>query len=297
MSDLTFYLSQIFDGIAYGSIYGIFALCIVLLYRANKIFNFGQTELATLCTIGMFYCLRHFSYLVSFLIVLLGSFVAGALLHLLIMRFLTEKKQASHSSETVITIAFFSIANSVSAYILGDEQQAFPSPFGASSFNLWGVGISYLSVGLLGATLLLVILVYCGFKYTRIGLMFEAVAQDITIARLRGIHGSNLLALAWGISLTMSAICGILLAPSLFLSPNMLTGIFVYSLIAVVIGGLESPIGAFVGGIIVGVCENLASNIPFIGSELKFVFIFFLLVGVLLFRPRGIWGRVEGRKV
>ena len=297
MSNLTFYLSQIIDGIAYGSIYGIFALCIVLLYRANKIFNFAQTELATLCTIGMFFLMKHFSFGVSFLITLVVSFLGGVFLHLTVMRFLTERKETVHASQTMITIALFSISSSVSAYILGDEQQAFPSMFGNESFNLWGVGISHLSVGLLCITILMVSIVYFGFKYTRIGLLLEAIAQNTAAARLRGIHASNLLALAWGMSVLMSAICGILLAPTLFLSPSMLTGVFVYALIAVVIGGLESPLGAFVGGIIVGVFENLVTNISFIGSQLKFVSIFVLLVFVLLVRPRGLWGRAEGRKV
>jgi branched-chain amino acid transport system permease protein len=197
----------------------------------------------------------------------------------------------------MITIAFFSIANSISGYVLGDEQQPFPSPFGTDSINIAGVGISYLSIGLIVIALSIVILIYLGFKFTRIGLLFEAIAQNTVAARLRGIHASNLLSFAWGISVLMSAISGILLAPTLFLSPSMLTGIYVYALIAVVIGGLESPFGAFLGGIIVGVCENLATNISFIGSGLKFTSVFVLLVIVLIIRPRGIWGRDEGRKV
>ncbi len=297
MSDLSFYLNQIIDGIAYGSIYGVFALSIVVLYRANKLFNFAQTEMATLSVVCMFFLMKKFSFSVAFAMTIFISFIGGALLHFSVMRILTERQKIFKSGQAIVTIGFFSIFNSISSYILGDEQQAFPSPFGTEGFNFWGVGISFVSVGILAVTLTLVLLIYLGFKHTKIGLIFEAVAEDVSAARLRGIHASNILALAWGTTAVTAGVGAILIAPILYVSPAMLSSVFAYSLFAVVIGGLESPVGAFVGGVLVGVVENLASNLSFIGSDLKFVVVAIMLIGILTIRPRGLWGRAEARRV
>lgn len=297
MSDLVFYLSQVFDGIAYGSIYGIFALSIVILYRSNKLFNLALTEMATLCAIGMFFLLKYFSFGIALTLTLIFSFMAGSILHLLIMRFLTERQNKNHSGQTIITIGFFSVFNSLSSYIFGDEPQPFPTPFGSENFSILGVNITYLSLGILAVTCGLVGLIYAAFKFTKIGLIFEAVAENEQAAKLRGIHVSNVLAIAWGLTLMAGATGAVLIAPALYLSPSMLTSIFAYALIAVVVGGLESPLGAFLGGILVGIIENLSSNIQFIGAELKFVVVVLVLIIILIFKPRGMWGRKEGRKI
>lgn len=299
MSDVTFYLSQIIDGIAYGSIYGIFALSIVILYRANKIINFSQTETATLSVIAMLFFLTKMSYGFAFILTLAISFVAGALLHITVVRIFTEKQKGvgSRVGQAMVTLGFFSIFSGISAYLMGDEPQPFPSPFGSGSFSILEVGVSNVSAGIIATTLILGLLIHLGFKYTNIGLVFEAVAEDIDAARLRGIYASNVLALAWGVTAVVAAIGAVLIAPTLSVTPPMLESIFAYSLFAVVIGGMDSPVGAFVGGILVGVVENLASNISFIGSGLKFVVVFVMLLVILLIRPRGLWGRHEARRV
>lgn len=297
MSEISFYASQIFDGIAFGGIYGIFALSIVILYRSNKLFNLAQTEMATLSAIVMFFLLKQFSFGSALFLTLVASFIFGLVLHFTIMRFLTERRQNMHSSQTIITIGFFSIFNSLSSYILGDEPQPFPSPFGTDSFQILGVNITFLSLGILVITAGLVGVIYICFKFTRIGLIFEAVAENDSAAKLRGINVSNILAIAWGLTLVAGATGAIFIAPALYLSPSMLSSIFAYALIAVVIGGLESPLGAFLGGLLVGIIENLASNFKFIGTELKFVAVVAVLIFILIVRPRGIWGRKETRKV
>jgi branched-chain amino acid transport system permease protein len=125
----------------------------------------------------------------------------------------------------------------------------------------------------------------------------EATSENIVNARLRGIKVSNILALAWGFATAISVIAGVLIAPALFVSPGMLREVLSYALIAVAIGGFESPFGAIVGGVLIGVVENLATNFGFIGSDLKFLAVFFLLLVMLVVKPRGIWGREEHRRV
>jgi branched-chain amino acid transport system permease protein len=297
MSNISFYLAQIFDGIAFGSVYGIFALSLVLLFRANKLFNFGQTEIATFFVMISLVLMKKLPLPAAILTALSFSFIGGALLHFGLMRFVTERKNVLHSSESVLTIGFYFIFNSFSSYLFGDDPRPYPSLFGTGVLNVAGVGISYQSIGILASSLTLVLVIHLIYKHTPIGMVFEAVAENIVGARLRGIRASNVLGLAWGFTIMTATIGGMLLAPVLLVTPSMLVNIFCYALIAVVIGGLESPMGAMVGGIIVGVVENLASNIPFIGSELKFVAVLVLLLVVLLIRPRGIWGRIEARRV
>ena len=153
------------------------------------------------------------------------------------------------------------------------------------------------SVVVISATLLIVLALHLFLNRTQLGLLMEATAQSNMGARLRGIKTSNILALSWGVATMLSVVAGVLIAPILFVSPTMLTHVFSYALIAVVIGGLESLFGAFVGGIIVGVVENFASNLEFIGSELKFVAVLVALFLVLIVKPRGFWGRAEHRRV
>lgn len=294
---MVYYLEQIVDGIATGSIYGVFAMAVVLLFRANKLFNLAQTEIATLSVVLMMFLLKKFSLPIAFVLTLGISFVFGALLHLLIIRFITERRQVLHSSEVISTIALMTIFSSISAYLLGDEPQPFPSLFGQHHWKLAGVNVSSIGVGIVGTTFSVALAVYLFFRFTRVGLVFEAVAESIPLARLRGIRASNMLALAWGLSSMIGAIGGALIAPVLFVTPTMLNNVYSFSLIAVVIGGLESPFGALLGGILIGVIENLGSNIGFIGVELKFLVVLVLLLTVLVVRPRGIWGRAEARRV
>lgn len=298
MFGFTYYLTQIVDGVAYGSIYGIFALSILLLFRANKLFNFALPQISILCLVIMFFLLKkNVSYFLSLLVTVGFAFVVGFLLHVLVMRFVTERKKVLQSNQSLITIGILAIANSVSSYVIGDEPQSFPSPFGAGSLEIFGVPFARHSLGILAVTVALMVALYLLFKYAKIGLMFEAVAENLEAARLRGLRVSNVLALAWGMAILTGTLGTVLVAPVLFFSPQMLGGVYGYSLMAAVIGGLNSFAGAVVGGIIVGVTENLASNITFIGSELKFVVAMLLMIVILIVRPRGIWGRKEGRRV
>lgn len=296
MSDFSFYLSQIIDGIAYGSIYGLFGLAIVFLYRANKLISFAQTPIAVLCAIFMWELLKYCSYWPALIITLVISFLFGSLIHILVLRWATEKRQMK-LSQPVITFGLYIIFGNISSYIMGDVAQSFPSMFGDSIFEFKGITVSFQNIGIIGVTLSLVFLIYLFFRFTNLGLKFEAVSENFVAARLKGIRVSNILAIAWGMATMIGALGAILIAPVLYLSPSMLLGVFGYSLFSIVIGGLESPFGAMFGGIIIGVTENLSSNIDFIGSDLKFVAVMTLMILVLILKPQGIWGKLETRRV
>lgn len=297
MTEFSFLAAQVVDGIAYGSIYGLFALSLVLLFRSNKLFNLSLTEASTLMVAFMAFLLRKISYFPAALLTIAAAFFFGCFLHVGFMRIITERRKVLHSNESIMTIGFFTIFNSLSHFVIGDEPQPFPAPFGTDMISIFEIGISTHSIIIVVASILVAILIFLGFEFSQLGLLFEAVAENIMAARLRGIPASRVLAFAWGLTTVISTVGAILMAPVLFLTPDMLGSVFVYSLIAVVIGGLQSPWGALFGGVIVGVVENVAGGISFIGSELKFVVVMALLIAVLVFRPRGLWGRSEARRV
>ena len=158
----------------------------------------------------------------------------------------------------------------------------YPTPFGSSPF-LGSQLISTHQAGMIGVTVLLLILLFLFFQYTRIGLAMRAAAALPESARLVGINTSWMIALGWGMASAIGAIAGILIAPVVFLEPNMMGGVLIYGFAAAVLGGLTSPLGAVVGGFLVGVFENLAGTyIPGVGNELKLPIALALIITVLV---------------
>ena len=152
---------------------------------------------------------------------------------------------------------------------------------------------------MIGVTLLLLVALYFFFQFTRIGLAMRAAASLPESARLVGINTSWMIALGWGMASAIGAIAGILIAPVVFLEPNMMGGVLIYGFAAAVLGGLTSPLGAVVGGFLVGVFENLAGTyIPGVGNELKLpIASLALIITVLVVKPAGLLGRPIVKRV
>ena len=297
MSNLSFWIACILDGIANGFIYGLLALALVVMYRTNKLFNFSQTAVIAFVMIIAAGFLEKMPLYVLAGSVLACGFVVGVLLHVFVMRPITENRQGSHMTEVLAVFGLMTVFQGLATFVFGDTPVAFPSLFPDGQIQIDEFVLSYNSLGVIGTSLALVALIGIFFKLTNAGLLMEAVAENPTSARLRGIRVSNILSVAWGMTGLISMMAGLLIAPLVFVSPNMLAPVFGYSLIAVVIGGLESPSGAVLGGIAVGVVENIAGNVPWLGSELKFASVFALLLFVLILRPRGLFGRADFRRV
>ncbi len=157
-------------------------------------------------------------------------------------------------------IALFAIINSSAGLIWDFTIKQFPTPFGSSPF-LGSQLISTHQVGMIGVTFMLLIALYLFFQFTRIGLAMRAAAALPELARLVGINTSWMIALGWGMASAIGAVAGILIAPVVFLEPNMMGGALVYGFAAAVLGGLTSPLGAVVGGFLIGVFENLARHL------------------------------------
>ena len=281
--------SQILAGIATGSIYACMALSVVMIYQAIDHLNFAQGEMATFSTFVAWQLVRWgIPYWPAFNLTKSISFGNGIPIELGMIR-----PQATESELTNVAgfIALFAIVNSVTGMTWDFTIKEFPSPFGSSQF-LGSDLVNSHQAGIIGMTGLLLAFLYCFLGFTRIGLAMRAAVSNPESARLVGINVGWMVALGWGLASSIGAVAGMLIAPVVFLEPNMMIGILVYGFAGAVLGGLSSPAGAVLGGLLVGIFENLIGTyVPGAGNELKLPIALALIILVLRFRPDGLFGR------
>jgi branched-chain amino acid transport system permease protein len=281
-------LHQVLAGLATGAIYACLALAVVMIYQAIDHFNFAQGEMAMFSTFIAWQLIQWgVPYWAAFFTTLVVSFVAGIIIERALFAPIHNAPVLSH---VVVFIAMFAILNSLAGFIWDYNVKTFPTPFG--SRPLLGNGlISSHDAGMIGVTLIMLVLLYLFFRYTRIGLAMRAAAANPESARLAGIRVAWMIALGWGMAAGIGAVAGMLIAPVVFLEPNMMSSVLLYGFAAAVLGGLTSPGGAVLGGFIVGVIENLAGTIPYVGGELKLTIALVIIVAVLVVRPGGLLGQ------
>jgi branched-chain amino acid transport system permease protein len=281
-------ISQILAGLATGGIYACMALAIVMIYQAIDHLNFAQGEMAMFSTF-IAWQLLHWGlpYWPTFFITIAISFAGGVVIERVIFKPL---KNAPILSHIVVFIALFAILNSGAGFIWDFTIKSFPTPFGTTP--LFGSLISSHDAGMIGITIVVLLFLYAFFRYTRVGLAMRATAANPESARLVGIRVGWMIALGWGMAAAIGAVAGMMIAPVVFLEPNMMVFILLYGFAGAVVGGLTSPFGAVIGGFLVGVIENLSGFIPDVGQELKLTIALAIIVAVLTIRPQGLFGRV-----
>jgi branched-chain amino acid transport system permease protein len=289
------YGQQVVSGLAQGAIFSSLALALVLIYRATDVLNFAQGEMATFTTFIAWSLMNHMSYWPAFALTLLIAFVGGAAVERVIIR------PVEHRPEIVIvivTIGLLIALNGLSGWIWNPEVKAFDSPFSRGTTEIGGVVISYQDLGVLGVCLATVVLLWVFFRFTTLGLVMRAVANSQDASRLLGVRVGWMLALGWGLAAVLGAVAGMMAAPTLFLDPNLMLVVLIYSFAAAVLGGIDSPVGAVVGGLILGVLINiLGTYVEFIGGELRLPAALVVLLIVLLIRPQGLFGHRVVRRV
>jgi branched-chain amino acid transport system permease protein len=282
-------LQQVMAGLANGAIYACVALSVVMIFVAIDHLNFAQGEMATFSTF-IAWQLIHWGlpYWLAFIAVVGVSFIGGIAIERVLFKPLHH---APILASLVGFIALFSILNSGDGYIWDYTIKTFPTPFGNKP--LFGsVLIDTHEAGMIGVTVILLGLLYLFFSGTRLGLAMRAAAANPDSARLVGIRVGWMTALGWGLAAAIGAVAGMLIAPVVFLEPNMMFGVLLYGFAGAVLGGLTSPAGAVIGGFAVGVIENLAATfIPYVGRDLKLTIALVVIVAVLMVRPAGIFGR------
>ncbi|RZN03237.1 branched-chain amino acid ABC transporter permease [Bradyrhizobium genosp. SA-3] len=283
------FTNQVLAGIATGAIYACMALAVVMIYQAIDHLNFAQGEMAMFSTFISWQLMQWgVPYWVAFVLTLAFAFAGGIAIERILFKPLAK---APILTNVAGFIALFAIINSSAGLIWDFTIKQYPTPFGSSPF-LGSQLISTHQAGMIGVTLLLLLGLYFFFQYTRIGLAMRAAASLPESARLVGINTSWMIALGWGMASAIGAIAGMLIAPVVFLEPNMMVGVLLYGFAAAVLGGLSSPFGAVVGGFLMGIFENLVGTyIPGVGNELKLPIALALIISVLVVKPAGLFGR------
>lgn len=279
-------LQQLASGVAMGGIYGCLALALVMIYQSTHHINFAQGEMAMFSTFVAWMLLKWgLPYWAAIALTLVFGFVMGFAIERAVMRPL---KDAPELSVIVVFIGLFVGINSLAGWIFGYQLESFPSPFPqkVAGTKL----ISGHDLGTIGVTLAVMLVLYGFLRFTKMGLSMRASAENPVTARLAGIPVSLMLSLGWGLSALIGAIGGVLVAPVVFLDPHMMGGVLIYAFAAALLGGIDNPWGAVAGGLIVGVVENFAGTYV-VGTELKLSLALVLIVGVLLIRPSGLFGR------
>jgi branched-chain amino acid transport system permease protein len=286
------FVETIIDGIATGSIYGALALALVLIYRSTGIVNFAQGEMAMFSTFvawGLYEAGLALGLAVLTTLVL--SFVAGMVIERGLIR---HFEGGGVLTLVIVTLGLFILLNSLAGWIWGFGNRGFPSLFSDDTVLVGGVRLSVESLGIVAVLLGVVGLLFLLFQRTKIGLAMRAAALNPDSSALVGVRVGQMLMLGWGLAAALGALAGVLVAPRLFLDVNLMGAVLIYAFAAAALGGFDSPIGAVVGGWIIGVAETLAGNyVDFIGSDLKILVPLAIILVVLLIRPSGLFGSSE----
>jgi branched-chain amino acid transport system permease protein len=290
------FAQQVTSGLAAGAIYASLALALVLIYQTTNVVNFAQGEMATFTTyIAWTLMHRGVPYWPAFVLTLLIAFSGGVAVERVLIRPL------EHRPELVIvifTIGMLTALNGLTGWIWGPEVKLFDSPFPNRSVILGDVAISIRDIGTFCVCLGTVVVLWLFFRFTTLGLAMRAVAFNPDASRLMGVRVGWMLALGWGFAATLGAIAGMMAAPSVFLDPDMMLIVLIYGFAAAVLGGIDSPLGAVVGGLLLGVAINLlGAYVDFVGQELRLPTALAVLLVVLIVRPTGLFGRVLVRRV
>jgi branched-chain amino acid transport system permease protein len=285
-------LQQIISGLTTGAVYASLALALVMIYQATESVNFAQGEMAMFSTyIAWSLVEAGLPFWLAFLATVAISFLGGVLIERVLIR---PVEAAPVLSQVIVFIGLLVIFNSTAGWIFTYTVQEFPSPFG--DVPLLGDMITSSELGVIGVTLVVLALLYVFFRFTPLGFAMRAAAQNPASARLVGIRVGWMLALGWGLAAAVGAVAGIMVAPVLFLDPNMMSGVLLYAFAGALLGGISSPGGAVVGGLIVGVLENLVGTY-LIASELKLTVALAVIIIILVVKPSGLFGIVMVKRV
>src|SRR5215210_7972754 len=252
------FIETIIDGIATGSIYGALALALVLIYRATGIVNFAQGEMAMFSTfIAWGLTEAGLAAGLAVLITRVLSMLGGMIIERVIVR---PVEGGQELTLVVVTLGLFILINGLARWIWGPQNRGFPSLFPDDTVAVGGIETSVEALALVAVLLGVAGVLYLIFQHTRLGLAMRAAAVNPEASRVVGIPVGRMLMLGWGMAAVCGAIAGVLVAPRLFLDPNLMGPVIIYSFAAATLGGFDSPFGAVLGGWIIGVAEALAGG-------------------------------------
>jgi branched-chain amino acid transport system permease protein len=281
------FLHQVLSGFATGGIYASVALALVMIYQSTHHVNFAQGEMATFSTFMAWKMISlGFPYWAAFLLTLLFAFVLGVAIERIIVR---PFYKAPVLSVIAVFIGLLLIINSLSGALFDYTIKPFPSPFPSDAWY----GGPYLSpheVGMIFVTFVVLALVFVFFRFTPLGLAMRAAAENPVSSRLCGVRVGWMLALGWGLAGLIGAVAGMMTAPVIYLDPYMMFSVLLYGFAGALLGGIDNPWGAVLGGFIVGVLQNIAGAY-LVGTELMVTVALVIIIGILVIKPSGLFGR------
>jgi len=281
------FLHQLSSGLALGGVYAITALALVMIFQATQLVNFAQGEMAMFSTYVAWQLLQSgWSYWAAFAVTVVASFLGGVLIERVIVR---PFANAPVLASVIVFIGLGFIFNALAGFLFGFSVQSFDTPFDGRPW----FGNKFMSAhesGSVLVSLIVLALVFAFFRFTPLGLAMRAAAQNPASARLVGVRVGWMLALGWGLAAAIGAVAGMMAAPIVYLDPNMMSGLLLYAFAGAVLGGIDNPWGAVMGGYTVGIVENLLGAYV-VGQEVKLSVALVIIVGVLVVRPQGLFGR------
>jgi branched-chain amino acid transport system permease protein len=283
------------NGIANGMIYALLALALVLIYRATRIINFAQGAAGMMTTfIASSLLARGLGYWWAFVIVLAFGFTLGAVSERILIRPLQGK---SELNPVIVTIGLLVVLEGIAGAIYGNASRGFPAAFSQSGLVVGKthLAFSHFDVFILVAVLTVMAATLVLFRFTSLGLRMRASAFSGEIARLLGVRVGRLLTLGWGLAGIAGSLAGLLVAPTSSFGPYYMDLILIYGFTSAVIGGLESPVGALLGGLVTGLCISYVGG--YLGSGLEPLGALALLMVALMLRPEGLFSRPQARRV
>jgi len=291
-------VNLIIYGMANGTIYGAVALALVLIWRSTRIVNFAQGGMLMFTTFIAWELVErhHQSYWLGLVVAIAAGLVLGAVVERLLVR---PVENGPPLNAVIVTLGLLLALEAVAGMIWGNGLSSYPPEF---SLNFYHVGhqVIYLSPNFLFiviAALAVMVALYLLFQRTSLGLRMRSSAFNPEVARLLGVRVGRMLTLGWALAAGVGALAGVLIAgtePN-YMNPNGFDGLLILGFTAAVIGGLDSPVGEVVGGLVVGVALQLLDN--YVSGDIDFFFVFALLVVVLMVRPNGLFSRRSVRRV
>ena len=282
-------------GVVAGAVYAAFALTLVLIFRATRIINFGQGAQAMFTTYLALELLQNdFSYWVALPAALLAGFVIGGLVERIIVR---PVETGPEINAVIVTLGVFVSLIALAAILFGNTFESFPAPFGLTGLTVGGLSVALTAndVYRLAAVLIAMALLLALFQYTSLGLRMRAAAFGQEVARLLGVRVGQMLTFGWALAGLFGSLAGLLIAGGSLVSPGYMDGVVVFGFVAAVLGGLDSFVGAVVGGLVLGLVTTFVAGYGF--ASLVTLAALAILVAVLLLKPGGLFSSTVARRV
>jgi branched-chain amino acid transport system permease protein len=284
-------------GLSSGGLWALLALAIVLIYRSTGVVNFAQGEMAMLSTFVAWSLIHHgLSFWEAFFVTLALSFIGGVGIERAVIR---PVERAPVLTIVIVTLGLVFVCDGIARWYWSSETRSLPNAFSPRPIEVAGVAFSIQDLGNIAVSIGLVLLIGVLFRYTKLGLALRAAAINPEESRLLGVRVSWMIAIGWGLAAALGAVAGMLTAPALAsFDQNLMQPVLLYALAGAVLGGLESPVGAVVGSLLLGVFVNLIGTyVDWVGNDLRLPVALAVILGVLLVKPTGLFGRTAVRRV